>query len=72
MTKMNDVDVFLMQESVRNTTIKDSMRDSCVTRLAESWLHIMVCITVKHDLKAPLIDNKYDMEGFKPEPVIQR
>ena len=34
------------QENTRNTTIKDTMRDNCVPQMVESWLQIMVNLSL--------------------------
>ena len=38
----NQFVIFTIQENIRNTTIKDIMRDQCVPDLVESWLQIIV------------------------------
>ncbi len=37
-----DDDGFHVQENIRNTAIKDIMRDQCIPDLVESWLQIIV------------------------------
>ena len=39
--------LYYFQENIRNTAIKDTMRDQCVPDLVESWLHIMVSPNVE-------------------------